>query len=616
MEGKKPNLFVRLVRGTWRAVDLSRRAAVNLLFVVLVVLLVAALLGDRPNLPDKAALVVAPEGVLVEQLSAHPFEEVLTNPSLREGHETLVRDLTDAIDAAKDDDHIQALFLDLDDLGGGGLSKLQDVRAAIAAFRKSGKKVIAASDSYGRDSYHLAVAADEVYLHPEGELLVEGYGIWQPYFKAGLDKYQIDWHVFRVGEYKSAVEPFLRNDASPEAREEYLDVLGDLWGTYLADVAAARKLTPAAARDALDGLVDRIPATGGDAARAAREARLVDRLAPRDEVDRRLVQLVGEDEDEHTFHQVTVDDYLKIKRLRPELPRAGDVVGVVVAAGEILDGEQDAGRIGGDSTAALIRDARHDDDVKAIVLRVDSPGGSAFASEVIRRELVLARKQGKPVVVSMGSLAASGGYWISTASDEIWAAPTTITGSIGIFGMFPTFDKPLAEHLGTRVDGVGTNWLSGAFRPDRPLDPKAGELIQRLINDGYNDFLKRVAEARKKTPAEIDRIARGRVWSGADAKRLGLVDQLGTLDGAIAAAAKRAKLEGKPRVVFLEKELSWDEKLARDLFESAAPLLGRAPAARGWSLAARAREVQRDLARLAVWNDPRGIYAHCLCEAR
>ncbi len=619
MEGKKPNLLLRIVRGIWRAVDLSRRFVLNLLFLFLLILLFAALAKEAPKVPEKAALVIAPQGALVEELSAYPWEEVLTNPGVADQQETLVRDVVDAIREAKDDEHIQALFLDLDGLERGGLSKLQEVRAAVADFRKGGKKVIAAADSYGRDSYHLATIADEVHLHPEGLLLIEGYGLWQPYFKAGLDKYEINWHVFRVGEYKSAVEPFLRNDPSPEAREEYLDILNDLWGSYLADLAAGRKLPVPAVRSAIDDITARLAATGGDFARAALQARLVDRLSQRDEVEKRLIELVGEEDegrgedDPPSFRQVSVEDYLKARRLRPERPGMGDAVGVIVASGQILDGEQPAGVIGGDSTAELIRQARHDDDIKAIVLRVDSPGGSAFASEVIRRELVLARKAGKPVVVSMGSLAASGGYWISTASDEIWASPNTITGSIGIFGMFPTVEKPLEKHLGVRVDGVGTNWLSGALSPARPLDPRAGELIQNIINDGYQDFLKRVAEARKKPVAEVDRIARGRVWSGTDAKRLGLVDQLGGVDQAIASAAKRAKIEGEPRVVWVAKELTWQENLARQVFSSTAPLLGKVRANRSNATVAGLRKVEKDLQALAVWNDPNGVYAHCMC---
>lgn len=619
MEGKKPNVVFRFIRGVWRAIDLSRRFVFNLLFLFIIIALFAALADEAPRVPEKAALVIAPKGALVEELSAYPLEEVLTNPSVADEEETLVRDVVDAIRAAREDDQIQALFLDLDELQGGGLSKLQDVRAAIADFRKAGKKVIASADSYSRDGYHLAAAADEIHLHPEGLMLLEGFGLWQPYFKAGLDKYEIDWHVFRVGEYKSAVEPFLRNEPSPEAREEYLDVMGDLWGSYLADIAAGRKLPVPMVRSVIDDLTARLGAAGGDFARAALQARLVDRLSQRDEVEKRLIELVGEEEegrgedDAPTFRQVSVDDYLKARRLRPERPGTGDAVGVIVASGEILDGEQPPGTIGGDSTAELIRQARHDDDIKAIVLRVDSPGGSAFASEVIRRELVLARKEGKPVVVSMGTLAASGGYWISTASDEIWASPNTITGSIGIFGMFPTIEKPLEKYLGVRVDGVGTNWLAGALSPARPLDPRAGQLIQSIVNDGYQDFLKRVAEARKKPVAEVDRIARGRIWSGADAKRLGLVDQLGGVDQAIASAGKRAKIEGKPRVVWVEKELTWQENLAREAFSSAAPLLGKARAARGNAATASLRKMEKDLKALAAWNDPNGVYAHCMC---
>jgi protease-4 len=287
----------------------------------------------------------------------------------------------------------------------------------------------------------------------------------------------------------------------------------------------------------------------------------------------------------------------------------------VVAKGDILDGTQAPGAIGGDSTAALIREARQDDDIKAIVLRIDSGGGSVFASEVIRREVELARADGKPVVASMGSVAASGGYWIATSADEIWATPETVTGSIGIFGLFPTFQKPLAKYLGIHVDGVGTTWLSGAVRPDRELAAGAAEALQRILNRGYEEFLERVGKARKMTRDQVDKIARGRIWSGEDAHRLGLVDQLGDLPQAIAAAARRAKLAGEPQVRFIERELDWNQKLATEVLDSAAVRLIRVPTvAHGFAPALRLRPVLRELEALARWNDPQGLYAHCFCS--
>lgn len=618
MENERPNILFRFLRAIWRGVDLSRRIVVNAIFLLIVIALFAAAGGSKPKVPGKAALVLNPKGAVVEQLTGDPVAQAMRKLDGSADAETLLKDLTDALHAAKSDDRIQAVYLGLDELGAIGPSKLQDLKAALVDFKTSGKKVIAAADSYGNASYFLAAQADEVHLNPLGMVLVEGYGIWRPYFKEGLDKYEVDVHVFRVGEYKSAVEPYLRDDISPEARDSYQDLLGDLWGSWVADVAAARKLTPGEVIASIEGVDERLRAAHGDAAKMALADKLVDKLSNRDEVRARMIELVGKDAESKSFNQIAFADYLKAKGLRDRKPVKGDAVGVVVAKGTIADGTKPSGEIGGDSTAALIRQAREDDQIKAIVLRVDSPGGSAFASELIRREAELARAAGKPVVVSMGSLAASGGYWISTASDRIFASPDTLTGSIGIFGMIPTFQKPLAKYLGVHVDGVGTAWLSGAVRVDRALDPRAGELIQTMIDRGYEEFLTRVGQARKMTRDEVDKIARGRVWSGADAKRLGLVDELGDLSAAIAAAGKLAKLEGEPKVIWVEKEADWKEQLAADILNSTARLvrLDDVSTPRGLSPARRLTEITREVRALAELDDPQGLFAHCLCEVR
>jgi len=372
-----------------------------------------------------------------------------------------------------------------------------------------------------------------------------------------------------------------------------------------------------------DRMADRVEEARGDTARAALDARLVDKLGPRDQVRTRMIELAGEDKKEKTFRQVSVADYLEARGGDRTGQKGGEAVAVVVAKGDILDGKQPAGTIGGDSTAALVRRARQDEKVKAIVLRVDSPGGSAFASEVIRREMVLARQAGKKVVVSMGSLAASGGYWISTASDEIWASPSTITGSIGIFGLFPTVEKPLARYLGIHVDGVGTTPLSGALRLDRPLRPELGRAVQAAIDHGYEEFLARVAEARKLSRDEVDKIARGRVWSGADAQERKLVDRLGGLPEAIASAAELARLEKGYRTWWVEEELPWKQRVLRNLTS------GQARLARAFGLEAtepepppppaalRAlREQLGGTLRLLWLQDPAGIYAFCPCEVK
>jgi protease-4 len=616
----RPSVFARLLRG----IDGLRRFTVNVLFFGILVGLVVALWSGRPKVPDGAALVLKPQGTIVEQLSpVDPFERFLAGSAGAGSmaQETLLKDLLDAIRAARDDDRIKAIFLDTNELSGAGLTKLRDLRDVLAEFRKSGKKVVAYGDDYMQTPYYLAAQADEVYLHPEGGVLLHGVGRWRSFYKEGLDRLGVEVHVFRVGEYKSAVEPYIRNDMSPEAREMARETYGDIWRDYLADVAAARKVKPEDVTAWIEAMPDRLRAAGGDPAKAALDARLVDKLAERDEVRQRMIQLAGEDKEKKSFRQVGVKAYLAAKGGdRTGAQGKGNAVAVVVAKGDILDGSQPPGTIGGDSTARLLRTAREDDAVKAVVLRVDSGGGSAFASEIIRRECELVRKAGKPMIVSMGSVAASGGYWIATSSDEIWASPETITGSIGIFGLFPTIDKPLAKYLGVHADGVGTTRFTDALRPDRPLDPAVADMARQFIDNGYRDFVTRVAKARKMSAEQVDKIGRGRIWSGEDAKGLGLVDQLGGLDLAIQSAAKRAKLEKGYRVYYVEKEKSFRERvmemLAARALEAAVAagwITELSPQASALSITRPFRELQEDVARLARWNDPHGVYAHCHC---
>ncbi len=622
-DADRPGFAIRLLGALWRLLDGCRRVAVNLLFLAIVIALVAGVFAGRPRVPATAALVIDPKGPIVEQLSGSARDRLMsTLTGSGPSQETLLKDLLDAIRAGKDDPHVKALFLDLDQMGGAGMSKLQDLRAALLDFKKSGKKVVAAGDDYSQAQYYVAAHADEVFLHPMGMVLLEGFGGYRRYYKEGLDKLGIEMHVFRVGEYKSAVEPYLRDSMSAETKEALEDVYGDLWRSYLADVAGARKLKPEDLAAGIDALPDRLRAAAGDFALVARDGKLVDTLAPRDEVRKRLIALVGEDKSTKSYNRISFRDYLVAKGGdRSGSGGSGDAVAVVVAKGEILDGTQPPGAIGGDSTAALIRQARQDESTKAIVLRVDSPGGSAFASEVIRRELEVTQAAGKPVVVSMGSVAASGGYWISTASDEIWANPNTITGSIGIFGVFPTVEKPMARYLGIHVDGVGTTRFTDPVRVDRALSAEIAEALQLSINHGYEEFLVRVGKARKMTREQVDKIARGRIWSGEDAKTLGLVDQLGGLPEAIESAGKRAKLAKGYRIVYVQKERGLKDKLLSQLFSGSARLaaalgLVAAEAEPSPPLSPVERtflSIKEELGRMARWNDPRGLYAHCLC---
>jgi protease IV len=618
MSEKKPGALRRLFGGLWNALNFTRRLVFNLLFLFVLLLLLAAVFGGGHSLQDRTALVLAPRGELVEQFSADPTSRALARMLGDETPETQLRDVLRAIDAAAHDKRIDRIVLRPDQLGGAGMAQLREIGAALQRFRKeSGKQVVAYADYLEQRQYYLAATADEIYLHPEGALLLEGLARYRAYYREGLqDKLGIDVHLFRVGEYKSAAEPYILDAQSPQSKEADLYWLTDLWQRYLADIGAWRKLDPATLQSDIDNLAERVKAADGDLAELALQQKLVDALKTQDEFRALMIERGVEDKEEHTFRQVSMDDYLGFvdREKLPIDPRPE--IAVVVAQGEITDGEQPPGVVGGVSTAELVRTAREDEDVKALVLRVDSPGGGVFPSEQIRREVELTRAAGKPVVVSMGDVAASGGYWISMNADEIWADESTITGSIGIFGLFFTVPDTLAK-IGVHVDGVATTRIAGAFDPTRPLDPVVGEVIQAVIDDGYREFIGKVAQARDSTPEAIDRVARGRVWSGAQAKERGLVDHLGGLGQAIAAAAKRAGLEeGKHSLRYIEKELSPFEKFVIDttgnaLLRGAAAELGLA---RAFVPAQVERELQQSLRLLQPGPRKVRAVAYCFCE--
>ncbi|MEM7358258.1 MAG: signal peptide peptidase SppA [Pseudomonadota bacterium] len=602
------SMFRRFMSGTWGFIDSARKITINLLFLVIVVaLLVVAFSSDAPRIASTSALVIEPRGQLVEQLTAKSFEEILDEAGGSENPETLLKDVLDAIETAKSDDRIEVLVFNLSSFAGGRLTKLQDVGEAIEDFKSSGKKVVAMSDFYAQDAYYIAAHADEVITHKMGGTVLEGFGRYRTYYKEGLDKLGLDVHIFKVGTYKSAVEPFLRDDMSEYAREANEEWLGDLWQIYLDDVAKARGKKA----ETLDVYAQEFPrlmtAANGDSAKAALDYGLVDQALTRVEFRDYMIDLVGEDEVTHSYNNVDMHDYLStVKGDRFGRNAIGDKVAVVVARGNILDGSHPAGTIGGDSTAALIRQARNDESVKAIVLRVDSGGGSAFASEIIRRELEKARTQGKPVIASMGSVAASGGYWISTSSDQIWAHPSTITGSIGIFGIVPTYQRPLAEHLGMRVDGVSTAPLSG-IRLDRELPEEAGVVIQGMIEQGYREFLQRVADSRGMTTEEVNKVAQGRVWSGTDAFDHGLVDKLGDLGGAIKAAAELAELDDYT-VSYIEQEREFQDVLINELVTKVANAAGLKTSS-ATPVDKLLNQIQQTAADFAALNDPNHVYA-------
>jgi protease-4 len=542
----------------WRFIDASRRAVMNLIFLVIVIAVLVAIFGGGVKpLGDKTTLVLNLNGQLVEQKPGGAKLSQLANLGDDDARRFIqLRDLLRVLEAAGKDPQVGSVVLLLDEMDGGGPAMQREIAAGIDRFRASGKRVVAWGSSYNQRQYQIAAHASEVYLHPMGSVGLDGYGKYRTYYRDALDKLGVTVNLLRVGTFKSAAEPLIANGPSPASLEAEAYLNNDLWARYMQDVEKARKLPAGSITKGIDNLPALVQANGGNMAQLALQEKLVDGLKTRDEIRTLMVQRGAPDADGKSFRQVSFDDYLA--RLHP--PLTGDAVAVVMAVGEIGDGIAAPGSIGGLSTSNLIRAAREDDKIKAIVLRVDSPGGSAFGSELIRRELELTRAAGKPVVVSMGNVAASGGYWISMASDEVIADPSTVTGSIGVFALFPTVDKVM-DKLGIHTGGQPTTWLGDAGNLTRPMDPRFGQVIQSAINHVYADFTTKAAQARKSTPEKIDAVAQGRVWTGAQAQERGLVDTLGSFGDAIRSAARRAKISGAPRIVYIERESTRFDKV-------------------------------------------------------
>jgi protease-4 len=622
------NPFWSFLVGVGRFINFVNHFVFNIIMIVLLILVIgligigiAAKNGSggalRP-LQAKTALVLDLEGTLVEQYTSAPIQRAI-NQATGDGDagEMQLRDLLRALELAKDDPKIDRVVLLTDGFQVAGFAALRELGAALREFRAGGKKIVAFGSGMEQKGYYLAAQADEVYLDPDGAVLLEGLGRYRLYYREALqDKLGVDVHLFRVGEYKSAAEPYILDAASPESREADMFWMNDLWQRYLVDVAGARKIPVADLRAMIDALPERVQAAGGDLAKLALQNKLVDGLKTPHEVEQLLAERGAYDQDEHSFRQIGMYPYLLQNRARTGLLGGKGDVAVVVAQGSISDGDQPQGVVGGESTSELIRRAREDEQVKALVLRVDSPGGSVLPSEQIRREIALTQEAGKPVVVSMGNVAASGGYWISMNADRIYADPSTITGSIGIFGLWASAPRAL-DKIGVHSDGVGTTPLAGAFDLSRPLDPRVGMVIQSVIEHGYAQFIGKVARARDSEPAKIDAIARGRVWSGAQAKERGLVDELGGLAEAQAQAAKLAKLGKDYDVKYVEKPMSAFEQIFLDMSRSArlsglVRTFGPAPALLGQDAAER---VQDELAwlRAPKGASPVRAVAHCLC---
>ncbi|EHP2358643.1 signal peptide peptidase SppA, partial [Salmonella enterica subsp. enterica serovar Schwarzengrund] len=565
--------------------------------------------GSNSEQTARGALLLDISGVIVDKPSTNhrlgALGRQLFGASSDRLQENSLFDIVNAIRQAKDDRNITGIVLDLKNFTGADQPSMRYIGKALREFRDSGKPIFAVGENYSQGQYYLASFANKIWLSPQGQVDLHGFATNGLYYKTLLDKLKVSTHVFRVGTYKSAVEPFIRDDMSPAAREADSHWIGELWQNYLHTVSANRQISPQQLFPGAQAIIDGLTSVGGDTAKYALDHKLVDALASSADVEKALTKQFGWSKTENNYRAISYYDYsLKTPA------DTGGTIAVIFANGAIMDGEETPGNVGGDTTASQIRDARLDPKVKAIVLRVNSPGGSVNASEVIRAELAAAKAAGKPVVVSMGGMAASGGYWISTPANYIVASPSTLTGSIGIFGVINTVENSLSS-IGVHSDGVSTSPLAD-ISMTKALSPEVQQMMQLSIEYGYKRFITLVADARKRTPEQIDKIAQGHVWTGEDAKANGLVDSLGDFDDAVAKAAELAKLkqwhldyyQDEPTV--LDMVMDSMTGSVRAMLPEAIQAMLPAP------LVSAANTVKAEGDKLAAFNDPQNRYAFCL----
>ncbi|EAB6841659.1 TPA_asm: signal peptide peptidase SppA [Salmonella enterica subsp. salamae serovar 60:g,m,t:z6] len=598
---------------TWRVLNFVREMVLNLFFIFLVLVGVGIWMqignGSNSEQTARGALLLDISGVIVDKPSTNhrlgALGRQLFGASSDRLQENSLFDIVNAIRQAKDDRNITGIVLDLKNFTGADQPSMRYIGKALREFRDSGKPVFAVGENYSQGQYYLASFANKIWLSPQGQVDLHGFATNGLYYKTLLDKLKVSTHVFRVGTYKSAVEPFIRDDMSPAAREADSRWIGELWQNYLHTVSANRQISPQQLFPGAQAIIDGLTSVGGDTAKYALDHKLVDALASSADVEKALTKQFGWSKTENNYRAISYYDY-SLKKPADN----GGTIAVIFANGAIMDGEETPGNVGGDTTASQIRDARLDPKVKAIVLRVNSPGGSVNASEVIRAELAAAKAAGKPVVVSMGGMAASGGYWISTPANYIVASPSTLTGSIGIFGVINTVENSLSS-IGVHSDGVSTSPLA-EISMTKALSPEVQQMMQLSIEYGYKRFITLVAEARKRTPEQIDKIAQGHVWTGEDAKANGLVDSLGDFDDAVAKAAELAKLkqwhldyyQDEPTV--LDMVMDSMTGSVRAMLPEAIQAMLPAP------LVSAANTVKAEGDKLAAFNDPQNRYAFCL----
>ena len=609
------SLFV----GLWNALNFSRKLFLNIIFIVIFLAFISVFLkeNNKITVPQNSALMLKLVGnVVIEKEGVDPFTEFMQEAFEQEDDnpEILLQDVLLTIENAKQDRRIKALVLDLHGLGNAGLDKLEQIAVALENFKESEKPIYAIGDYFSQNQYYLASRADHLYLNPMGFMMFEGYGRFGMYFKSAIEKLKAETHVFKVGTYKSAVEPYIRDDMSDAAKEANKAWLTAMWTQYKASVAEARGLDVKHFDEELDIFLQKFEQSGGDFAQYALDFGWVDALKTREQSLQEIVAVVGKNKSGMGFNAISYRNYLKIiKPMVPNKTNNLDKVAIVVAKGTILNGTKKPGQIGGDSTAKLLRQARYDDTVKSVVLYVDSPGGSAFASEIIRQEVENLQSVGKPVVAVMSTYAASGGYWISAGADKILAAPSTITGSIGIFGMFLTFENTL-DYLGVHTDGVGTTEFAG-MGITKTLNPKVAAIMQRGIEHGYDQFISLVADKREMSKEQVDQIAQGRVWIGNTALELGLVDELGYLQDGVKAAAALANLDTYD-TQYIQRTLTKNELFWKELFQNASvSFKGAFEVEQSSTILSLVKELTADIEAVSKLNDPKGVYAYCLaCE--
>jgi protease IV len=595
-----------------------RNAFFNILLLTILLLSLFFLIPKEvSHIPVQTILRLDISGTIVEEKKVSGAVEKMLEDTVGSESaepETVLQDILDIIDNAATDDRVTCLLLGLKNMEHAGLNQLQSIGKALSKFRENGKSIIAAEDYYSQSQYYLATYADKIFLNPMGGVDIHGIGVYRLYFREAMEKLAINYNIFKVGSYKSALEPFTRNDMSPEDRKQNDIWLTALWKVYQDDILKQRKLSKETIENYTTDIVQALQSTKGDTAQLALKTGLVDQIATRSEIADYLGTLAKTSTNEPQIISST-EYFTTILPSYRNSNWKGDKIGLIIAEGNILPGKQPPGMIGGDSLAAQIKRAKEDERIKALVIRVNSGGGSAFASEIIRQELLLVQKKGKPVVVSMGAVAASGGYWIAADADEIWASEATITGSIGIFGAIPTFENTLS-FLGIHSDGIGTTPLAAGLDLTQPLPESLKKALQQAITHNYDQFLEIVSKGREIEKSRVEELAEGRIYDGKTALEFGLIDKLGSLDDAIEGAAKLAGISDFI-TVYIKPNTSIKEQLIQFIASYVQPMGSVLGFPSDYAVI---NKFQKTLANkidvLQILADPRGIYSHCLVTPR